>query len=370
MIDISALILFMGPLMRRKNLGEGALKLEDGSEFKGFFFGAKRAVSGEVVFNTGMVGYLESLTDPSYRGQILCLTYPLIGNYGVPRRSSNEFDPLFESSRIQISGLIVSEICEDYSHWSAVSSLSGLLEEAGIPGIEGIDTRLLTKILRENGTLLGKIVADGEDTAMFNPSSHNLVADVSIDKVREYGDDGKRVVVVDCGLKNGIVNSLIRRRVRVIRVPWNYDFTAIDYDGLCITNGPGDPMMCVETIANLKKAIVRKRPIFGICLGNQLLSLAAGARTYKLKYGHRSQNQPCSEADTGRCFITSQNHGYAVDEQTLPAGWRIWFRNANDRTVEGVRHESLPFMSVQFHPEARPGPTDTDYLFDEFVKLL
>ena len=356
--------------MRDKKNPSAVLRLEDGIEFRGVAFGAARSTSGEVVFNTGLVGYPESLTDPSYRGQILVLTYPLVGNYGVPGTSGDEVDRFFESHELQISGLIVSSICQDYSHWNAVQSLPAWLNRYDIPAISGIDTRSLTKRLREKGTMLGKILHGEEDVRQFNPEKHNLVSKVSCEKTHKYGAGKKNVVLIDCGCKNNIIHSLVNRGVSVTRVPWNFDFTTIDYDGLFISNGPGDPTQCVETIQNLKKALEKKKPIFGICLGNQLLALAAGADTYKLKYGHRSQNQPCIDVFTKRCFITSQNHGYAVDRDTLPPDWKLWFKNANDGTNEGIRHETLPFMSVQFHPEARPGPTDTKHLFDEFIGML
>lgn len=348
----------------------GALRLEDGTEFKGLSFGSPNSISGEVVFNTGLVGYTESFTDPSYKGQILVLTYPLIGNYGVPGESPEVLTHLFESDRLQISGLIVSSISQEYSHWNAASSLSDWLCRHDIPVLAGVDTRKLTKILRENGTMLGSVILNDDLPKYYDPNLDNLVATVSCDDVIKYDAGEKRVVLIDCGCKNGIIRGLVERGMTVIRVPWNYDFTSLDYDGVFVSNGPGNPKMCKETIDHLKKAFEVRKPIFGICLGNQLLSLAAGADTYKLKYGHRSQNQPCIEVGTKRCYITSQNHGYAVAEESLPAGWKPWFKNANDGTVEGVRHEELPFMSVQFHPEAKPGPTDTKYLFDEFAGLL
>lgn len=348
----------------------GTLRLADGREFKGISFGANNSISGEIVFNTGLVGYNESLTDPSYRGQILVLTYPLIGNYGVPKRDLGRIEELFESDQLQIQGLIVSSISEDFSHWNAAGSLSEWLKEHSIPALTGVDTRELTKILREEGTMLGSIIVNEMIPEIYDPNKDNLVAKVSCKDIKKYEGGEKRVVLVDCGCKNSIITSLLERDLTVIRVPWNYDFTTLDYDGVFISNGPGDPKTCTKTIENLKKAFEARKTVFGICLGNQLLSLASGADTYKLKYGHRSQNQPCLEVGTKRCFITSQNHGYAVKEDSLPSGWRPWFKNANDQTIEGIRHESLPFMSVQFHPEARPGPTDTRYLFDEFVKLL
>jgi carbamoyl-phosphate synthase small subunit len=347
------------------------LVLEDGSVFEGVAFGFPAAVSGEVVFNTGMVGYPETLTDPSYRGQILVLTYPLIGNYGVPdRRVRDGLDLAFESSQIQVTGLVVADAQTDYSHWRAARSLGQWLHEHGVPGLTQIDTRALTKRLRERGVMLGKIVADGEEVPLRDPNQDNLVSQVSVKERIVYRAGKRRVVVVDCGCKNSIIGSLLERGLTVIRVPWDHDFLGEDFDGLVLSNGPGDPKICAPTIANVRRAIERRIPILGICLGHQILALAAGADTYKLKFGHRGQNQPCALVGSKRCFVTSQNHGYAVDDRSLPEGWEAWFRNANDGTNEGLRHRSSPFMSVQFHPEAAPGPVDTGFLFDEFAGML
>jgi carbamoyl-phosphate synthase small subunit len=347
------------------------LELEDGTTFKGFSFGHHRSVAGEVVFNTGMVGYPESLTDPSYKGQILAFTYPLIGNYGIPEKSDQDgLDRIFESPAIQIEGLVVSEYSFKYSHWSSKKSLGKWLEEHEVPGIFGIDTRRLTRHLREKGTMLGKIVFDGQEVDFRDPNKENLVSQVSISEPMIYARGKRRVVLVDCGCKNNIIRSLLSRDVTVIRVPWDHDFTKEKVDGVLISNGPGDPVQCERTIEHVRTVLELKRPVFGICLGNQILALAAGGRTYKLKFGHRSQNQPCVEVGTKTCYITSQNHGYAVDTRTMPAGWEPWFINANNATNEGIRHRSLPFMSVQFHPEAAPGPVDTGFLFDRFLEKL
>lgn len=358
-----------------KKSGDKAIKLilEDGSIYYGYSFGAERSVGGEVVFNTGMVGYPESLTDPSYKGQILTLTYPLIGNYGVPSNQKDKDGILkfFESDKIQIQGLIVSEHCRNYHHWNAVKGLSEWLKENNVPGIYGIDTRALTKKLREKGTMLGKIVYE-EDVDFDDPNKRNLVKEVSIDKPIIYGDSEIKVAVIDCGIKNNILRCFLKRGVKVIRVPWNYDIfnKQFEFDGLFISNGPGDPKMCKETIEIVRKAMDNGIPIFGICLGNQILALAAGADTYKLKYGHRSQNQPCRELGTKSCYITAQNHGFAVDTKTLPANWQPWFENANDGTNEGIRHSDKPWFSVQFHPEATCGPVDTEFLFDRFLEII
>lgn len=347
------------------------LVLEDGTEHRGASFGAEENISGEVVFNTGMVGYPETLTDPSYRGQILTLTYPLIGNYGVPGREETcDIGLPFESDRVQIKGLIVSNYSEKHSHWDADRSLGDWLKENGVPALTGVDTRHLTKKLREKGTMLGKIVFDG-DIEWHDQNEENLVADVSPSEPRLYNEGGgKRILMVDCGGKNNIVANLIKRGFEVLRVPWDYDFSQEKFDGVMISNGPGDPKMCGKTIHQIRWLLQRRTPTFGICLGHQLLSLAVGAETYKLKYGHRSQNQPVIETGTNRCFITSQNHGFAVDAESLPEDWEPWFTNLNDNTNEGIRHKTLPFRSAQFHPEAAPGPVDTEFLFDELKEMV
>lgn len=347
------------------------LELEDGSVFHGFSFGGRRSVAGEVVFNTGMVGYPESLTDPSYHGQILVLTYPLIGNYGVPENKIvGGLEQNFESDRIHIQALIVSEYSSEYSHWNATRSLADWLIEHHIPGLYGIDTRMLTKRLRDEGTMLGRVIFFNDELNFYDPNTENLVEKVSVAEPVEYGSGGKTVVVIDCGVKHNIIRCLVDRGLRVRRVPWNHDFAGEPFDGVVISNGPGDPKMCRETIEIVRRVMEKDVPVFGICLGNQILALAAGADTYKLKFGHRGQNQPCVEAGTKRCYITSQNHGFAVDGRSLPKGWRPWFTNANDGTNEGIRHANGRFQSVQFHPEATPGPVDTGLLFDEFRRLL
>ncbi len=328
-------------------------------------------MSGEVVFNTGMVGYPESLTDSSYRGQILTLTYPLIGNYGVPGK--DEEDNLlkyFESDKIQVQGLIVTNYSENYSHWNAKKSLSEWMREYSIPGIYGIDTRKLTKKLREKGTMLGKIIYNKENIKFEDPNKRNLVAEVSINEPLEYKRGLRRVIVIDCGVKNNIIRAFLKRDITVIRCPWDYNFLDEKADGIIISNGPGDPKKCKVTIENIRKTLSKTIPILGICLGSQILGLAAGADTYKLKYGHRSQNQPCVEVGTKRCYITTQNHGYSVDSDTLPVDWREWFYNNNDKTNEGIIHISKPFFGTQFHPEASPGPDDTEFLFDMFVRAI
>lgn len=368
------------------------LILSDGTRFTGQSFGAAVDSDGEVVFTTGMTGYPESMTDPSFSGQIMVTTYPLIGNYGVPSEELNEwgFSKNLESEKIQIKGLVVMQVSEGYSHMAAVSSLQRWMEHHGIPGITGIDTRALTKKLREKGVMLGRIVQDDESEISHmnieDPNERNLVADVSIDKPVTYEPNGVEsvgvtIIAYDCGMKRNIIRSFLKRGVTVVRVPWDYNLASHSgkYDGVFISNGPGDPKKCDKTIEQIKYAVSKNIPTFGICLGNQLLALAIGGDTFKLPYGHRGMNQPCVEvicADGSvcepgkqRCLITSQNHGFAVSEE-LPAGWDVWFRNANDGTVEGIRHESGKFFSVQFHPEATPGPEDANYLFDEFLGVM
>jgi carbamoyl-phosphate synthase small subunit len=349
----------------------GRLVLADGATFEGYIFGHKGAAHGEVVFNTGMVGYPESLTDPSYKGQILVLTYPLIGNYGVPEDKGHDvFHSIFESSAIQVRALVVSDYSLDYSHWEASKSLDAWLAEHRVPGLYGIDTRQLTKHLREAGSMLGKIEMTNSQTSLVHPNVENLVSQVSVREPVLFPGKGPLIVLIDCGSKNRIIRNLMVRGVTVLRVPWDYDFLHAAFDAVVVSNGPGDPKVCGVTVAHLKEVMKTERPILGICLGNQLLALAAGADTYKLKFGHRGHNQPCIELTTGRCFMTSQNHSYAVMSETLPTGWEPWFVNANDGTNEGIRHRSRPFMSVQFHPEAAPGPDDTGHLFDDFLRLV
>jgi len=364
------------------------LILQDGTVFEGESFGADVNVAGEVVFATGMTGYVESFSDPSFAGQILVCTYPLIGNYGVPSPDR------FESEKMQIAGLVVANYSDTYSHHDAVQSLADWCKISGVPAIQGVDTRAITKKLREKGAMLGQLtrhfvdnkqtleklrVSNPESPDFFStlqsagfsdPNTENLVAKVSPKEVRTYGNGEIKIVLVDCGAKESIVRSLARPETTVIRVPWDYDFSKENYRALVISNGPGDPTMCAPTIEHIKKAMEMGKPILGVCLGNQLLALAAGAKTYKLPFGHRGQNVPCIDAETGRCYITSQNHGFAVDERTLPSDWKAWFTNANDGTNEGLAHVAKPWRSVQFHPEASPGPTDTKWIFERFVEDL
>lgn len=350
---------------------QARLILEDGSEFVGTSFGYEKSVAGELCFYTAMTGYPESLTDPSYRGQILVPTYPMIGNYGVPDDEKvNNVSRFFESDKIWCQAMIISNYSHQYSHWDSARSLSTWLKQQQIPALCDIDTRVLTKKLRDQGALLGKIVFDDDDVALEDPNKRNLVSEVSTTEIKTYGNGSKKVLMVDCGMKNNILRCLLKYDVTVKRVPWNYDFSKEEYDGLFVSNGPGDPSLCTETIEHLRVALGQDKPIMGICLGNQLMALAAGAKTYKLKYGHRGHNVPVRKVGTRSCLITSQNHGFAIDEATLPSDWEPLFTNLNDGTNEGIRHKSKPFFSTQFHPEASSGPVDSMLLFDEFIKSL
>lgn len=342
---------------------KGKLILADGSVYEGKNYGYKKNVSGEVVFSTGMMGYPESLTDPSYKGQILVLTYPLVGNYGVPEKS------FWESSEIRVSGLIVSNYIDTPSHYQSKQTLAQWFKNEKLPLLEIKDTRLLTQKIREYGAMLGKVIIN-KDIPFYDPNVDNLVEKVSTKEIiTQRARSGKTIVLIDCGAKRNIQRALLKRNITVITVPWDFDPFSnpkLTFDGVVISNGPGDPKLAGATIQNVKKIFKNKIPILGICLGHQILALAAGGKTQKLKYGHRSQNQPCLMNKSKRCFITTQNHGFAVSE--IPAGFKSWFTNANDLSNEGIIHRSLPIMSVQFHPEATPGPEDTEWIFDYFLE--
>ncbi|PIA18505.1 carbamoyl-phosphate synthase [Coemansia reversa NRRL 1564] len=354
------------------------LQLRTGETFTGGSFGATSSSIGETVFTTSLVGYPESMTDPSYRGQLLVFTQPLIGNYGVPKRTRDQYGLLkhFESEKIQCSGIVVSDYATKYSHWNAVESLSEWCEREGVPAITGVDTRALVHILRGQGSTLGSLSAGSQPLEeskiqWVDPNAKNLVAQASTDSVRVFNPDGDvHIALIDCGVKYNIIRSLCEQGARVSLVPWNHNLVdnLASYDGIFISNGPGSPTHCTETIAQLRQAFeVYQRPIFGICMGNQLMGLAAGLNAYKLRFGNRGHNQPAVDLTTGKCVITSQNHGYALDDAQMPAGWDRYYVNANDGSNEGIRHVEKPFRSVQFHPEAKGGPLDTGYLFAEFV---
>jgi len=363
------------------------LILEDGSVFDGTGFGYPSEIAGEVVFNTGMVGYTETLTDPSYRGQILCMTYPLVGNYGVPSFEVNDeygLPKFFESDRIQVRALLIHDLSDIASHWSAERTLDQWLYEEKIPGIYGIDTRELTKKLRVHGVMMGAVIVSKEeisDAQMKKALSSakyeglNFMPEVSTDRPQEYGDKDKEcIVVLDTGVKYSIIRNIMRTGYRVVRMPWDASYDQVmSYDpkGVVISNGPGDPKVCAPTIKTATKLIKESKPTLGICLGNQILALAGGADTYKLKFGHRGQNKPCIDRRNNQVYVTSQNHGYGIDPKTLAkSGFRIWFENADDDTVEGIEHKSKPIIAVQFHPEASPGPYDCMYVFDRFKEVI
>jgi carbamoyl-phosphate synthase small subunit len=319
---------------------------------------------GEVVFSTGMTGYVESLTDPSYAGQILTFTYPLIGNYGVPSSST------WESEKIQAAGVVTGWVNTHPSHWDSEGSFLDWLKEQRVPLITNVDTRALTKLLRKKGVALGAITTGKTPRKFIDPNEAHLVKKVSIPGKQIYGAGEKKIIAVDCGMKENILRSLMKFPVQILRVPYDYDYSDEDYDALFLSNGPGDPAICKETIAILKKNLKKGKPIMGICLGAQILALAIGAKTYKLKYGHRGQNHPCLDLQRKVSILTSQNHGYAIDEKTLPRDWKVLFRSLNDESVEGIIHKKLPYFAVQFHPESSPGPIDAAYLFEKFYELL
>jgi len=373
---------------KTEETGKAVLVLEDGSVFLGQGFGSVKKVSGEVVFSTSMVGYPESLTDPSYFGQILTLTYPMIGNYGVPPYRTNLGVPLyFESIGIKVRGLIIQDLCVEPSHYLSKRTLDKWLDSEDVPGMFGIDTRRLTKKLREKGVMLGilEVCEKGEQPDIEgllkevgnvpDPNKEDLIRKVTIKKPIYYRfNEEKKVALIDCGVKCGILRDLFKHKVDVIRVP--YDLPAREImehhpNGILISNGPGDPKKCGKTIESVKDLAGENIPIMGVCLGNQILALALGGNTYKLKYGHRSQNQPAYDLETDRCYITTQNHGYAVDSDSLKrTDLDVWFINANDKTVEGIKHKNRPIFSVQWHPEASPGPYDTEFLTRDFMETL
>jgi carbamoyl-phosphate synthase small subunit len=337
------------------------LYLHDGAVFNGLAPDWQHGeYPGEVVFNTGMTGYVESLTDPSYANQILVFTYPMIGNYGVQLKDA-------ESDRVQVAGVIVSELARFGSHADSDMTLLQWLHSQNIPVLLGVDTRALTKHLRSKGTMLGSISDTPVNVKNIKLAQPSALLTRPIIYNKKFT---KKIILVDCGTKDNILQSLLKLSVQVKRVPADYDYTKESYDGVVLSNGPGDPTDYQPTIEITRKALTNDKPVFGICLGSQVMALAAGATTYKLPYGHRGHNQPCIEIESQRCFITSQNHGYAIKEASLPKNWSAWFRNLNDKSIEGIKHTTKPFFSVQFHPEASPGPTDTAWLFERFAEVL
>ncbi|MBI5512698.1 MAG: glutamine-hydrolyzing carbamoyl-phosphate synthase small subunit [Deltaproteobacteria bacterium] len=353
------------------------LVLEDGTVIRGRSFGAQREVAGEVVFNTGMSGYVETLTDASYRGQILVTTYPLQGNYGVPApRPRGSIDAPYESDRIQVQGMVCVQHTARPSHHACTRSLGDWLRGENVPGLEMADTRTLTRKLREHGTMAGCLLFDDTPVPLGRARAdrvemEKVVSLVTVPEPVIYEAGPLCIVLVDTGCKDNIARSLQARGATVLRVPFTADLRqyASRADGVLLSNGPGDPKDLPGLAAQVRSLFDLGKPVFGVCLGNQILALAAGGDTYKLKYGHRSQNQPVQDLLTRRCYVTSQNHGYAVKEDALPADWEPWFVNVNDGTNEGIRSRTRPIASVQFHPEATPGPQDTAFLFDDFLRL-
>ena len=376
------------PTIQGNHMGLNAMIiLEDGSTYRGTGFGYPKTVGGEFVFNTGMVGYTETLTDPSYRGQILCLTFPLIGNYGVPSKSTKDgygLPKYFESDNIQVSGLIVHELSNVANHRECEKTLDQWLYDEKIPGISGIDTRDLTKKIRIKGVMNGALSVSEKqintkallDTVKKTKyEGFNFMSQVSVDKTVEYGDSSlEPIVLIDTGTKYSIIRNILRMGYRVIRVPWDVSFSDIishKPKGIIISNGPGDPKVCNITIDTALKLFDSSLPMLGICLGNQIIALAAGGDTYKLKFGHRGQNKGCTDINTNQTFITSQNHGYGVKSNTLDkTGFKAWYINSDDNTIEGIKHKSKPIIAVQFHPEASPGPYDCMHIFTSFKDLI
>ena len=360
------------------------LELEGGEHFDGELIGAPVSASGQLVFTTGMVGYSEAMTDPSYFGQVLIFTYPLIGNYGIPTLPSdvNAAVPRgFESPRVNAAAVVMSVDSEEAFHWNSLQTLDTWLHDQGVPGIVGLDTRHLVHLIRQKPSLLGRVRPEGSrgtrnygrltDVAsrgFFDPSQHDIVREVSTTTRRRIGKGKTRIGLIDCGVKWNIIRQLLELECEVELLPWNADLTDVDCSGWLLSNGPGDPTRTGDLTQRVAKLLATDRPILGICLGHQILALAAGARTVRMQYGHRSHNQPVYLVGTRKGFITSQNHGYVVDEASLPEGWTPWFRNANDQTNEGIKHATRKQRSVQFHPEAAGGPRDTGWILEQFIQ--
>ena len=366
---------------------KATLRLENGMEFHGYSFDCTKAVSGEVVFNTAMVGYPEQLTDPTYSGQILCLTYPLIGNYGVPSEEllAEKLSKNLESDKIQPKGLIVFDYCEEYSNWEAVKSLSQWMVEQNLTGIYGIDTRELTKILRDKGSMNACLIPEGaekpaeavkgtpadvccQEPIVYNAQPAQDVENINGSKAALAA--GKKVVVVDLGVKHSIIRGLIARGAEVIRVPYNYDFTEMEYDGVYVSNGPGCTCNCDETVEVLKKVLAGNKPVFGFGMGYHLMAKAAGCELERLAHPHRSANQPVRKEGTNRTYISSQNVCRAVKASSMPSDWEVYFTNLNDGATDGIRHRSKPFIGINFAPEVCVGLTENVTPLDEFISKL
>jgi carbamoyl-phosphate synthase small subunit len=376
------------PIKKAKHVNKfGVLILEDGTIFEGMGFGYSTTSFGEAVFNTGMSGYTEALTDPSYSGQILTLTYPLVGNYGVPDPMAKDLDGIrknFESERIQARGLVVHELSLMSSHWNLALTLDEWLYNEKIPGISGIDTRDLTTKLRTSGVMMAAIaVSDNpidvqelkkklENAKKYN--DEEFMDSVSTKEPQTFGSESESIVIIDTGVKNAILRNVRSLGYKVIKVPWNYSLEKIlNYNpkAIVFSNGPGDPIKCTETMKTAKDILQKNIPTLGICLGAQILALAGGASTYKLKYGHRGQNKSCIDLDNNQVYVTSQNHGYCIDPKSLKnTDFKLWFENADDKTVEGIKHKQKKIIAVQFHPEASPGPFDCMFIFEKLKKLI
>ena len=364
-----------------------AIVLDDQTVFEGEGFGYPTTVFGEAVFNTGMVGYTETLTDPSYGGQILVMTYPLVGNYGVPDRSKKDqygIPLYFESDRIQVRGFVIHDLSRTASHWNMSMTLDQWLYSERVPGISGVDTRSLAKLLRTRGVRMAALSVSQNPIDTDNLieglkgappyTNERLVDTVSTSQTLQYGEAKRKVVVIDTGVKNAILRNVTKMGYAAIQVPYDAAIETIlshDPAGVIISNGPGDPLHCPQTIETTRALMEHKVPMLGICLGAQIISLAGGAKTYKLKYGHRGQNKSCLDVSTGQVYVTSQNHGYAIQESSLDTSdFDLWFTNTDDDTVEGIRHKDSPCIAVQFHPEASPGPYDCEFVFEELKTLM
>jgi len=371
----------------KKDYKKAVLELSNGIKMEGRLIGADTAVSGEMVFSTGMLAYSEAMTDPSYLGQILVFSFSLIGNYGIPFNKGDFFmSHGYESDSIKTQGIIASDIFDGCFHYESGRTINDWMKENGVPGIAGIDTRWLVQMIRDSkGPLFGKIIPEGspvwnntkydflkyfKKNEYVDPSKYNLLPSVSVKEKTSFGNGKIKIALMDFGVKRNIIRILMENGCTVDVYPWDTDMGKIEADGFVLSNGPGDPKNTGGVIEQVRALYKGSKPMLGICLGHQIMALAAGAKTKKLTRGHRSFNQPVFEVKTRRAFMTSQNHGFVVDEKKLPAGWETWFENANDLSVEGIRHKTKPFMSAQFHPEASGGPNDTTWIIRDFVNII